>query len=507
MLIFPSTLRYVTHASPIVIHDVMNKPRHRSLEHLRKEVTQQFTAPINTRRMLSMSKKLRHEYRKNLQSTADCMLPSFNHTLPSGLEMGTYLALDVGGSTFRVALVELKGRARGTDGLEIIRMSSSPITNAVRRLSGTDFFDWMAERIESMLVEGSERYGSYDKVLPTGLAWSFPIEQTSTRGGKIQAMGKGFCCHHGTIGQDLGELIVDACKKRNLKVRVDAIINDSSAALLSRAYYEPSTSMSLILGTGTNMAAYLPVCFIGESKFGERDPAWHEKAERVITNTELSMFGKGILPETRWDDSLNSTHKLPDFQPLEYMVTGRYLGEILRLIIFEAVESTALFGGHMPISLQEPYSLDTAILAMLEEDISPGLSRSAAHLEKTLPLLTLPTTAEVTFLRTAAEGISRRAAAYLATAIHALWTVEQETSLALSLGELSEEPKTTIACNGSVVVKYPGFRARCQDYINQMITAGSSDLTASFSAGRVILEAADDATILGAAVAVALCKD
>src|SRR5271163_4565626 len=91
--------------------------------------------------------------------------------------------------------------------------------------------------------------------------------------------------------------------------------------LLSQVYVEPSTSMGLILWTGTNAAIHLPVSCIGASKFGMRDPSWHARAEKIITNIELLLFGKRILPETRWDEILNRTCKLPDFQPLEYITT------------------------------------------------------------------------------------------------------------------------------------------------------------------------------------------
>jgi hexokinase len=355
-----------------------------------------------------------------------------------------------------------------------------------------------------MLAEGPEDYGYAEEALPIGLAWSFPIEQTSASGGKIQAMGKGFCCAQATVGHDLGELIVGACSRREMNLKMQAIINDSSATLLSRAYTDPSTSMSLILGTGTNMAAHLPVSAIGQTKFGTRDPSWYARAQKVITNTELSMFGKGILPETRWDEFLNRTHLLPDFQPLEYMTTGRYLGEILRLIIVEAVETADLFNGHLPDSLREPYSLDTAILAMLEEDSSPGLSKSEAYLEKTLLLPRAPSYADLAFLRTATESISRRAAAYLATAIHALWFLEKENS-GVNPASTSGDVKTTISCNGSVIVKYPGFRTRCEGYIREMIMSDSS-AAEELRIEAVVLEPAEEAAILGAAVAVAVCE-
>jgi hexokinase len=153
---------------------------------------------------------------------------------------------------------------------------------------------------------------------------------------------------------------------QNLPVRLEAIVNDSSATLLSQAYRNPSTRLALILGTGTNAAIHLPVSSLASSKYGTRPQAWHDEATHVLVNTELSMFGKNVLPVTRWDEDLNRNHMRPDFQPFEHLVSGRYLGEIVRLILVEAIRTAGLFGGETPARLAEPYALDTGTLAAIE---------------------------------------------------------------------------------------------------------------------------------------------
>jgi hexokinase len=78
------------------------------------------------------------------------------------------------------------------------------------------------------------------------------------------------------------------------------------------------------------------------------------------------MFGKDILPLTRWDRQLNASHPRPDFQPLEHLVSGFYLGEVCRLALIEAIDTTGIFGGVVPPSLTKTYSLDTETLSMIE---------------------------------------------------------------------------------------------------------------------------------------------
>jgi hexokinase len=185
-------------------------------------------------------------------------------------------------------------------------------------------------------------------------------------------MGKGFLAAHGLLGQDLGDLIQDACSRRGLNVQLNAIVNDSSATLLSKAYHDQTTRFALILGTGFNAAVHLPVHIFHPPKFGTRPSSWHECAKHVIVNTELSMFGGGILPFTKWDERLNSTHKDPHFQPMEHFVSGGYIGEIVRLVLVDGIQNAGLFSGVVPPSLRETYSLETSTLSLMEWFVPPS---------------------------------------------------------------------------------------------------------------------------------------
>lgn len=184
-------------------------------------------------------------------------------------------------------------------------------------------------------------------------------------------MGKGFLAANGLIGQDLGDIIKFACKKKGLDVELSAIVNDSTATLLSEAYINPSTRFGLILGTGVNIAAHLPIPTIGEAKYGSRPDSWFDKATHVVVNTELGMFGNGALPLTRWDRLLKAAHPRPDFQPLEQLVSGYYIGEMCRHALVEAISTTGIFGGVLPPSLAAPYSLNTETLSVIEAYVLP----------------------------------------------------------------------------------------------------------------------------------------
>ena len=345
--------------------EVAFKPRW-SPEDFLREAEELFLHPIRPDGLREFSQGLKAQFKDGLLNNPSCMLPSYNHQLPNRSEHGQYLALDVGGSTLRVALVELRGREACGSESRIARLDSFKIEPAIKKLKGTAFFDWMAQRIVDTVSKALSSENSPEKPLLMGLAWSFPIEQTSHKGGKLQGMGKGFMAADGLLGYDLGDIIGTACSTKGLHVELAAIVNDSSACLLSEAYLNSSTRFGLILGTGVNIAVYLPVPTIGRDKFGSRPNSWFGKASHVIVNTELGMFGKGILPVTRWDKALNAAHPKPDFQPLEHMVSGFYLGEMCRLALIEAIGTTGVLGGVVPPSLHLPYSLDSETISLIE---------------------------------------------------------------------------------------------------------------------------------------------
>lgn len=95
------------------------------------------------------------------------------------------------------------------------------------------------------------------------------------------------------------------------------------------------------------------------------------------------------------------------------------------------------------------------------------------------------------FVREICRLVSRRAAAYLAAGIHALWALRTaaEGLTPASAGRVS------IGCNGSVIEKYPRFQTTSQYFIDEMVTMSGAELHS------VLLEPAYESAIFGAAVA------
>ncbi|KAL8671518.1 MAG: hypothetical protein Q9168_003987 [Polycauliona sp. 1 TL-2023] len=388
-----------------------------TLDMLLKQVQDLHEKELRIDSLLALSAKLQAEFTGRLQSNSQCMLPSHNYTLPNGKEHGSYLALDVGGSTLRVALIDLNGRTSNHP-IRIRRVVASHIDNRVRDLRGLEFFDWIAARIREML---SGDRAARDRV---------------------------------------------------------------------------QSNQPLPMGTGLNAAIHLPTSSLHRSKFGSRQFPSTVKTNHVLVNTELSMFGKDAFPTTQWDDHLNDHHILPDYQPLEYLLAGKYMGEIVRLILIDAVEKCGLFNGRLPETLSTPFSLETRVLAAIEAEAFGHLS-PATCLSVQWQLRAPPTPAEMHFIRQVVLAVSRRSQGYFTAAIHALSFLLHDLD-----GSLRQEglDHMSIGCDGSVINKYPGYMEKCQGILDEMVRIDGTGQK------RVVLESAGDSAVLGAGVAVAMAN-
>ena len=220
------------------------------------------------------------------------------------------------------------------------------------------------------------------------------------------------------------------------------------------------------------------------------------KNGHVLVNTELSMFGKELFRKTRWDTVLNRQHFLPDYQPLEYLAAGGYMSEIVRLIIVEAI-GVGLFGGTLPPSLIDRYTLDARLLAAIEVDTSLDLLTSRNLFQEHHPCITPPLVSDARFLQDVIRCVSRRSSAFVTVGIHALASLLEDMERQHQVVSDGMD-HVTIGCDGSIINKYPAYMDRCQELMDQMTELDEPQKR------RVVLERTNDSAICGAGVAVAM---
>ena len=211
------------------------------------------------------------------------------------------------------------------------------------------------------------------------------------------------------------------------------------------------------------------------------------------------MFGKQAYPTTRWDDIVNNNHLMPNYQPMEYLIAGGYMGELVRLIVLEATKSVGLLGGKMPPSLTTHYTLDARTLAAIETDRTPSLASSRKLFHGCHPNIAAPNPNDMYFIQQVTRAVSQRSCAYAAAAIHALASLLQDTDETREVAS-SKMSSINIGCDGSIINKYPNYMDRVQEWLDNMTRLQGSNRKS------IVLEKTVEPAVSGAGVAVAMAS-
>ncbi|CCX12269.1 hypothetical protein FPQ18DRAFT_311799 [Pyronema domesticum] len=395
-------------------------------------------------------------FKKLAWDSKDQFITTPIHALPTGNETGTFLALDLGGTNLRVAVIQLLGSP--SHGTLIIEQKRSEIPAHFKCASAEDLFSWVGDCINDVLNSYLENSAVTQKpsIMKMGVTFSFPCEQSSHSKAILMPMGKGFTFKR---TRDLATLLLS--HEYCIPVEIIAITNDSVATLLSVAYIHPGAAAGIIAGTGTNATCLVPASDLSESKQPKEGKA-------VLCNTEWSI--NGTLPpvekyRTAADIALGNASEKPGFQPLEEMISGRYMREIVRLSMGEDIGP----------EYKEPYSLPgetcSSVEACTEWTEAAKFLPSGWNKEK------------VTRFMEIAKAVSERSAVLLAAATYGLMKFNGAV-------EKSKGGELVIGWTGSVLEKHCGYQKRYQQALDQLLG----------DEVKAVLVEAQEGGIVGAAV-------
>ena len=331
------------------------------------------------------------------------MIPTYAG-MPTGKEKGRFIALDLGGTNFRVLELPLKGdRATGRPNIMKFVLDKEHITGSAEL-----FFDFLAKSVKIFL---KKRKLYKAAPIDLGFTFSFPIKQTGIAGGILLCWTKGFNVK-GVIGNDVVKLLDKALLRKGIKnINITALANDTVGTLVAKSYEDQKCDVGVIIGTGTN------ACYPGT---------------RTIINIEWGNFNK--LVATSLDRQLDEGSDNPGQQILEKMVSGMYLGEIVRLVLHDL----------LPF-FSKGKNFETEYMSIIEGDRTSDLKAAGRLMER----LGSPRSSlgERRIVKKVCEIISRRAARISASCIAAIVTkVDPHLSKA-----------HVIAIDGSVFEKHPTF--------------------------------------------------
>lgn len=365
------------------------------------------------------------------------MLPAYVG-LPTGTERGTYIVLDMGGTNFRVAKILLDGK-RGARIEALKRQKIPPKLRGGRR---EDLFDFLAHQVGLFLLD------NHCQETSLAFIFSYPLEQRSLSSGVLIRWTKGFTIP-GVEGEDVAFLLREALRREGLShLQLKALLNDTVGTLLAASYSAPGFDMAVILGTGTN------ACY-PESVTRLPFPPERLPAEKVIINLEWGNFNR--LPMNEYDTLLDSQTPNPGEQRMEKMVSGLYLGELVRLILLNVARETE------KTSYKKPYCLTSHHLATL----------AATTSQKTGPIKEI---SDLVFFRSA-----RIAAAAIVAVVN--WM------------DPDLQNSHAIAIDGALFTGYPGYREKMEETVRELLGEKAHLLS---------LHHEKEGSAIGAAVACAL---
>jgi hexokinase len=368
------------------------------------------------------------------------MIHSFAHK-PSGDEKGSFIALDLGGTNFRILEVALKGAGR-------ISMSDAmkfKIDSRHMAGKGEELFDFISRCLKSFLKKNRE-LGESRKL---GFTFSFPVRQTGIDSGSLVCWTKGFKAS-GIVGKDVVLLLEESLERNGIEnVKVSALVNDTVGTLEARGYSDRYCDIGVIIGTGTN------ACYCEPALGG------------MIVNIEWGNFDK--IRTTFFDKFLDASSDSPGAQILEKTISGMYMGRLA---------SAVLRSGLFP----RMRDLETEEMSAIEADSSKGYLRTKNILIGAGA--NVKTSEEIAACRRTCSVISLRASRFAAACLFAIVTrMDPEVS-----------SKHSIAIDGSVYEKHPVFKNNMNAALKELFGKRASNI-------RTVL--AKDGSGVGAAITAA----
>ena len=390
---------------------------------------------------------------------------------PSGDERGRFVTLDLGGTNVRATVLELLG-----DG------AIRPLARDAFRLQSTegsadDLFRPIA-RFVGDLLDPVDDGGDYT----LSFIFAFPMEQTGIRNGRLVKWTKEFA-FSGVEGEDVGLLLEEAIRRESdarpalRRIRVGALANDTVGALAAGAYCDPRCDIGGIVATGMNLAVAAPSELIGRDipGVGERE---------TLFNMECGNFDGVRSIQTEIDRRLDAESDT-EGQLLEKMISGRYLGEIVRLTVMDISERGGRFRGWLRegSELAEPYRFTSEMMSDIADDASSDLTATAMLLRR------------LGVGETPLEDRRRLRGLCVATARRSARLVAMAIAATASCVDANLEREHVAAVDGSLFRGCPGYQLE--------VKRGIADALGE-RAGQIEVVYARDGSGLGAGVVAAL---
>ncbi|PWZ08269.1 Hexokinase-5 [Zea mays] len=384
------------------------------------------------------------------------MLISYVDSLPTGDEHGLFYALDLGGTNFRVLRVQLGGKEK-----RVVKQQYEEVSIPPHLMVGTsmELFDFIAAALAKFVgTEGEDFQLPEGRQRELGFTFSFPV------------------------GEDVVSELSRAMERQGLDMKATALVNDTVGTLAGGRYMDTDVVAAVILGTGTN-AAYV--------EHANAIPKWTgllPKSGKMVINTEWGSFKSNKLPLSEYDKAMDFESLNPGEQIYEKMISGMYLGEIVRRILLKLAHEASLFGDVVPPKLELPFILRTPDMSAMHHDSSHDLKTLGAKLKDIVGVA--DTSLEVRYItRHICDLVAERAARLAAAGVYSILKKIGRDKVPSGGGKM---PRTVVALDGGLYEHYKKF--------SSCVEATLTDLLGEEASSSVVAKLANDGSGIGAAL-------
>ncbi|USP81239.1 uncharacterized protein yc1106_08513 [Curvularia clavata] len=437
-------------------------------------------------------------------------IPTYVTAVPNGTEKGLYMAVDLGGTNFRVCSIKLHGNTT----FSITQSKVAIPRELMVAKTSKELFSFLAKQIEAFLKthhedhyagtlrrrEGKAGEPEEEEIFNLGFTFSFPVQQIGINKGMLMRWTKGFDIED-AVGKDVCALLQNEIDELHLPVRVAALVNDTVGTLMARSYTSPGktgTLLGAIFGTGTNGAYVEKLSKISKLTQDKDAGEYDQSTGEMIVNSEWGSFDNSLrtLPNSPYDIELDKNSVNPGIQMFEKRISGMFLGELLRLALLKLIKDPAvpLFTDdnsssndvhsttqiHDGSPIWKQWGIDTSFLSVCAGDHSPGLRMLRQTLDKEYDISAV-SAEDAEAVREIAGAIGRRAARLAAVAIAgvvintgrlnqpAAATTEAKAGVEPPRGDVSADQgdEIDVGVDGSLVEFYPNF----EEYIREALRA------------------------------------
>ncbi|XP_061371130.1 hexokinase-1-like [Gastrolobium bilobum] len=405
------------------------------------------------------------------------MLISYVDNLPTGDEEGLFYALDLGGTNFRVLRVHLGGKEKRVVNQEFEEVSIPP---NLMTGSADGLFDFIAAALAKFVgSEPEDFHPPPGRQRELGFTFSFPVKQTSIVSGTLIKWTKGFNIED-AVGEDVVGQLTKSMEKIGLDMRVAALVNDTIGTLAGGKFYNQHVIAAVILGTGTN-AAYV--------ERAHAIPKWHgliPKSGEMVINMEWGNFRSSHLPLTEYDQALDTESLNPGEQIFEKLISGMYLGDIVRRALLKMAEEADFFGDTVPPKLKVPFILRTPDMSAMHHDTTSDLKVVGNKLRDILEISNTSLKMRKIVVELCDVVATRGARLSAAGILGIIKKIGRDTV------KVGEKQKSVIALDGGLFEHYSKFRICLESTLKELLGDEAAE--------TVVIEHSNDGSGIGAAL-------